>query len=146
MNSKSYTLLKIQSYLNALIEYLFTCFDGINNPILIPHSEFSYLKWLAIFSKIIIVIIFFTWPLSGCHKSPSVQVYHVIRLNTRATLVILSPHFSITEIANTYNFRFSTSCYYGKLCLGLWKRFKTSQIRWGHKCQSGSRGRTWMLQ
>ena len=32
------------------------------------------------------------WTLSGRPKSPSIQVYHVIRWNTRATSVILSPH------------------------------------------------------
>ena len=31
------------------------------------------------------------WTLSGRSKSPSVQVYHVIRLNIRATSVIRSP-------------------------------------------------------
>ena len=49
--------------------------------------------------KTISTILFYIWTLSGRPKSPSIQVYHVIRLNTRATSVILSPHTSQSKTA-----------------------------------------------
>ena len=44
-----------------------------------------------------IYLLFVSNALSGRPKSPSVQVYYVIRLNPRATSAILSPHDSFLE-------------------------------------------------